>query len=26
LVHPQDHDFFNVCRNKLSWSLSRDET
>ncbi len=25
LVHPQDHDFFNVCRNKLSWSLSRDE-
>ena len=26
LVHPQDHDFFNVCRNKLSWSLSRDKT
>ena len=26
LVHPQDHDFFNVCRNKLSWSLSSDET
>lgn len=26
LVHLEDHDFFDVCRNKLSWSLSRDET
>ena len=26
LVHLEDHDFFDVCWNKLSWSLSRDET
>tara|TARA_B100001029_G_scaffold177937_1_gene183546 strand:+ start:709 stop:1533 length:825 start_codon:yes stop_codon:yes gene_type:complete len=25
LLHPRDHDFFETCRDKLNWSLSKDE-
>ena len=25
LLHPVDHDFFKTCRDKLQWSLSKDE-
>ena len=25
LLHPKDHDFFETCRDKLLWSLSKDE-
>ena len=25
LLHPKDHDFFETCRDKLNWSLSKDE-
>ena len=25
LLHPEDHDFFETCREKLNWSLSKDE-
>ena len=25
LLHPKDHDFFETCRDKLHWSLSKDE-
>ena len=25
LLHPLDHDFYTACRDKLNWSLSKDE-
>ena len=25
LLHPIEHDFFETCREKLNWSLSKDE-
>ena len=25
LLHPVGHDFFKTCRDKLHWSLSKDE-
>ena len=25
LLHPKNHDFFKTCRDKLNWSLSKDE-
>lgn len=25
LLHPLDHDFYKACRDKLNWSLSKDE-
>ena len=25
LLHPVNHDFFKTCRDKLHWSLSKDE-